>query len=54
MAGYTEPLKQHLREAGCQFERQEKATTKFGTAPSQALDLWLIRISNHDTRQTQF
>jgi hypothetical protein len=33
MAGYTEPLKQHLREAGCKFERQGKGDHEIWYSP---------------------
>ena len=33
MAGYTEPLKLHLREAGCKFERQGKGDHEIWYSP---------------------
>jgi len=47
MAGYTEPLKQHLREAGCKFERQGKDDHEIWYSPSQELNSLLIEISRH-------
>jgi len=54
MAGYTQQLKNICKKQAANSNAGAEVITRFGTAPSQESDLWLIKILNRGTPQTQF